>query len=558
MTDEEMDARLRAAGERWRVAAESPGTGRAARPQDPLAPIGAVPRRRHRVGLLASAAVVVAALAAGGGYVLSGTSDHHDAGNDTRLDGTVWRLLGYDDERVVNSTASFYVGANGALVADDSCTVIGAKASVGAGRMHVTDVSVRDRSCTDSAGDVTFSRALPVLTDDPRYTIDGGTLTIRAPGKPILHLAAAEHLPPPTLDVPTLVGATWRLSSITDGSGDTHRVYGAPTLTISGARLTASDGCNSMSGDVRIDGWELALADVASTLVGCPGDTRTSADVVDRFFAGPTLHAVLEGASLTLKGDGIGELIYRWVPHDAEATDPLLFTERTWRLAFASGEPVGVPATLRVDADGTVTGNDGCARLSGHATVTAGVLNVTGVPEQADAGCPDVSATLDSYLASGPLLWRISAGKLVLTSGAQASSLLFRTAVPPPAPARTDPLVGHIWRLTQITKQTANSASGEGASNFGVSLYFPTATTVRLLDRCEQDEATVGISKVLIFATWTRQQHSCPYLPSSSPGRQEADGLDRARATLSGTVQFSVAGKQLTLTKADTTLTFER
>src|SRR3954468_2931619 len=118
MTEEQMDARLRAAGDAWRTANDRPAAIPTAIPT--LEPAGLVPPaparrpRRHVTALLASAAVVATALVAGGAILLGHTSDdkHRVTNTDeaATLRGTTWRLLGYDgDQRRLNSTATLSV-----------------------------------------------------------------------------------------------------------------------------------------------------------------------------------------------------------------------------------------------------------------------------------------------------------------------------------------------------------------------------------------------------------------------------------------------------------------
>src|SRR3954462_8570335 len=112
MTDEQMDARLRAAGERWRndnttvVAVEEPVIEE---------PIQVVPGRlaRRRWGLLASAAAVAAALVVGGTFLLRGTpAGPTPTGDPAALEGHVWPLT---DSQGVDPTATLYVDRHGNL-----------------------------------------------------------------------------------------------------------------------------------------------------------------------------------------------------------------------------------------------------------------------------------------------------------------------------------------------------------------------------------------------------------------------------------------------------------
>ena len=140
MTDDDMDARLRAAGTAWRsrtddartddartddartddatpFATEAPVTVKALSPEEALEFGRPVRRRRqrlqHRGAWLASAAAVAAVLVAGGGFALGrlGGDDHghHTVGAESAaLQNTVWQLLGYDRQQLRTSSLSHH------------------------------------------------------------------------------------------------------------------------------------------------------------------------------------------------------------------------------------------------------------------------------------------------------------------------------------------------------------------------------------------------------------------------------------------------------------------
>ena len=80
-----------------------------------------------------------------------------------------------------------------------------------------------------------------------------------------MHLVAAPQLPAPTLDVPTFVGATWRLSAVIDAKGVPQMVPREVTLRIADGTMTASDGCNTLTGAVQVTGQDARLKGVSST-----------------------------------------------------------------------------------------------------------------------------------------------------------------------------------------------------------------------------------------------------------------------------------------------------
>src|SRR6058998_115088 len=92
MTDEQMDARLQAAGSAWRATTDRPSTPM---PSEPVRVQPPAPPRRHRhTAWLVSAALVAAALIAGGSFLIvrtTGTDDHRVGAESAALKGTVWR-----------------------------------------------------------------------------------------------------------------------------------------------------------------------------------------------------------------------------------------------------------------------------------------------------------------------------------------------------------------------------------------------------------------------------------------------------------------------------------
>ena len=450
MTDDWMDARLRQAGASWRAATD-------VRPDAADVEIldTAVPTRRSRPSrrstLIVSAAAVAAALVAGGSVLLSGGGGRTPSSADSAgLKGTVWRLVGYGDaQRRTNSLSTLFIGKDGKLVADDECSVIGARhlhlgRPAGPHRPHRGPVPRlrrlvlagvrRDRGrCAHRTGD---------------YSVDGDQLTLRVTGQPTMHLVAAPQLPAPTLDVPTFVGATWRLSAVTDAKGVPQMVPREVTLRIADGTMTASDGCNTLTGAVQVTGQDARLKGVSSTEIGCTGSTAATAAVIDRFFAGSSLHGDVAGSTLNVKGDGVGGVLtYEWVPADPAAVAPGALTDREWVLTSIAGVAAHALASLGVDARGPTSGTDGCTDIDATADVRPGALTLTGMPTAPPTVCTgaaaDQATTIDSILNQKPASWSVRGGKLIIYGGgAQAFSLVYETGKPPPSyPSETpDPV----------------------------------------------------------------------------------------------------------------------
>ncbi len=222
MTDEQMDARLRAAGERWRNANTTAAVVEAPMLTEPaeVVPVRSG-RRRRSWGLLASAAAVAAALVVGGTFLLRDAHNGPTPSGDTAaLEGHVWLMT---DSHGAKSSATLYIDRDGNLVGDDECTLIGGKAALDGDTMTVTDQIVRYKSCTDQYGPGYYTDGVGVLSGASTFTITSDALTITRNGKELRFELAPQNTPVPTLDYPTLVGAGWALVSAKDGDGNPRR-----------------------------------------------------------------------------------------------------------------------------------------------------------------------------------------------------------------------------------------------------------------------------------------------------------------------------------------------
>ena len=76
------------------------------------------------------------------------------------------------------------------------------------------------------------------------------------------------------------------------------------TLTFEGGNVSASAGCNTMSGPYEIDDGTLEVGDMAATLIGCPDDLQFQDNTLqDLLTGGPGV--TLDGEVLTVSGQGM-------------------------------------------------------------------------------------------------------------------------------------------------------------------------------------------------------------------------------------------------------------
>lgn len=534
-TDEQMDARLRRAGEAWRITTSATTEFDSVEPST-LTPPAPATTRRHRMGLLASAAVVAAALVAGGAVLVANITGTDDRGPSATgaapLEGTVWRLIGYGNEQQPNSFATMYISNDGQLITDDSCNLTTAHVDVSDGQIFPTDFGGGSYNCVDAGGELTFP--VDFFASFPHYQLGSNELTLTGAGK-TMHLVAAPLLPVPTADRPTVTGATWKLVKVTGPDGAEHPVSGAATFRIDSGQLRASDSCNTLGGSAVVTGNEIDTKNLAVTEIACPQDVMATAQVVDAVFANSPRSQLL-GTKLTIGLTGAGTLEYRWVPSDSLTTDPADLTDRTWQLASVAGDPVGDRIELRVGSDGTVAGYDGCRKIEASAEVAAGTLTITGIPPAGfGPGCDgNLATTVDSLLTQRSALWRLADGDLVINGpGAQALALVFHPA--DGSQPTASPLTGIHWTLTTIEAGTGPDATAH---------------------------TPIPGQSLAVKGTEISGQTPCNFFSGSvnmGPGTLDISGLGSTLAgcaedpevfdVLRGQVTWQVDGDQLTITK---------
>lgn len=207
-------------------------------------------------------------------------------------------------------------------------------------------------------------------------------------------------------------------------------------LSFQGGRLSASAGCNSMSGTYRIDGGRLILEELATTEMGCEARLMDQ----DRWLA-----EFLDGASIALDADGLALTnsafrlaltngAVRLTLLDREISDPdrpLLGTR--WVVDgliggdAVSSIPVGVVAALsftegRVDVEAGCNQGGGTVRIT-DTTIDFGPIGLT------KRGCsPEIMAVEQAVGAvlSGTTRYRIEAGNLTIDAG--GAGLMLRAA----------------------------------------------------------------------------------------------------------------------------------
>lgn len=495
MDDQQMEGRLRAAGERFR--AGNPGTDVPADVADATDVTPIVPHRRSRYLLVAAAAAVVV-LVVGLTLALRGSTHAPPppSVDNAGLQGNVWLVS--NDGRP--STAALYISRTGELVADDDCRLIGAKTRVVGGRLTLSDVTVRLKACTDQYGPGFYDKGTRVLRGPASFRIDSKGMTITRPGVGSLRFVLAQTpIPPPSLDVPTLTGTDWVAPN-------------GKVLHIDPTTGQLSGGYCSGRAVVRATGVHF---------VGCAQ------------FSPATYQALLSGATLTLQRvpldlgppDPRRDLRFTWQSLDASIIDPASLTGRTWHLQTVNGSPAS-SGSLSIDGSQAVV-DDGCTTYRRSVTVGTGTFTISGGgPAHA---CSDQATTADSFLFARPATWTVRDGNLIVYGGgSQAFAAVYGAATPQ---SSNSALEGVTWTVP----------------HWGVYLVVQSDGTARLSDGCfigtyqvqvVGDRLTVG--KMLVGGGCMR-----PYFPPAML-RHEARYNQMLKH---GAVTWAVSGNTLTLTK---------
>ncbi|GGK93351.1 META domain-containing protein [Nocardia jinanensis] len=173
-----------------------------------------------------------------------------------------------------------------------------------------------------------------------------------------------------TAPEPTPMGHTYISTEVT---GAPIPGGGPLTLTFADDRISAEAGCNAHSGAVDLRDHLLHVSDLASTLVGCPGDRAGSdAWVDDLLRADPTWQLDQDRLTLTGKGTTVVLTDKKVLQPDRpiRGTEWVVTSLLTPDARISSQTVDQVRPTLTIGADDSLTGFAGCNRITGRAVVT--------------------------------------------------------------------------------------------------------------------------------------------------------------------------------------------
>lgn len=323
------------------------------------------------------------------------------------VDGTPLALV---DGHPVTLTA-----ADGSVGGTAACNHYGGTLTESGTRSTITDISVTEMYCGVPGVMELEAAYLAALQRIDTAFNNADDLVLTGEGA---ELRFSEVPPEPPA---ALIGTNWRLESLVDG--DSVSSVAAPAFIVfeEDGHVGGSNGCNLFGGTyTATEGFR----DLFQTLIGCMGDVAAQ----ETFFMsvlGDQATLGIDGATLTIT-TGDRSLVFR-----ASAPEPdRALRGTTWTLTtVVSGETASTPAAaawIRIDDDGTVTGNNGCNEFAGTYDDDTGFGELIQTERAClDEGVADQEQLVMSLLASSPAL--TVDGSTLTIAAPEGAALIFTT-----------------------------------------------------------------------------------------------------------------------------------
>jgi heat shock protein HslJ len=526
MTDDDLDGRLVAAGQRWR--AGNPSIATVDVDALDLVELGAEPigsDRRVRWLAAGVAAVVVAAIALALALV---PDDSNPAPTDTGaavLKNSHWALSAFSSaDRAVSSPIGLGLSFTSDRVqADDSCNTL-------SGRVAVTDSSLRFGELASSAVGCAQSRTAQlatavdaVLQGTVSWSVAGDALRISTPTG--AYLIYARQDPTTGADPSKLVGA-WQLSAtVLDGRSSTPNPRSQ--LEVSASSLIVGVTCQPITFSAKLGQGSMITRQLAQFAATCPSGSPT--DSPQLLILPGALLWTLDGDVLTLSKPGIGSLTYVRVGEGSAPLGMWAISEMNGRVVHLAG-----PLVMRADAYSV---RYFCAIEVGALVVSGDKLSFNSPKTSQPVPCSSAADAADRQeraILSGPTTWHMSPDGLTIAKS-RGTLTLHRVSGPEALPAT-------LWRLTTIEQITNGATSARAALESEPPLIFVGGGDVRF-GECVGSQVTIAATTMTFTQVWTDNgMTSCARLTVQ-------DSTFVMGRLLQGTVSWLMTGDQLIITK---------
>jgi heat shock protein HslJ len=270
-TDEQMDARLRAAGEGWRAASAQPPGVEATNlagsdVHELIAPPAKSGRNKILVGLSAAAVV---ALGIGLAVGLAGRNSNGPkpavASGSGAIEQVHWQLATIDGTAGDYGSTLFVDGDK--IQLNDGCNSGSGSGTVTGSTLEFRDIAITAMGCPGARGE-SSARVDRILVGTVTWSVDNGTLTVTKSGVGTLTYRAAP--PEKSGTDPALLTGTWTLTGIEHNDGNTSSGSGSTssgvtlTFTRAGAFKLASR-CEAYEGSFTAQGRSIVFSGTHGT-----------------------------------------------------------------------------------------------------------------------------------------------------------------------------------------------------------------------------------------------------------------------------------------------------
>ena len=140
-----------------------------------------------------------------------------------------------------------------------------------------------------------------------------------------------------------------------------HRI----TMVITGSRIGGTAACNSYGGDLVMRADGLHVDNLSQTAMGCE-EPAMSAEAAYLAALGRVREIGRDGGELVARGIGIELRFAALLPPPTAALVGTRWVLDTVLVGDVAASPIGEPATLELNQDGTFAGSTGCRTFSGE------------------------------------------------------------------------------------------------------------------------------------------------------------------------------------------------
>ncbi len=399
-------------------------------------------RRRNRNYILTTASLLVIVVASiiAAGCMGSTTTPEAPAA----LPGTSWTLDSYLAENgtmipvLAGTTVTATFSPDGNFGGNAGCNSYGAGYTVDAASLTIEPAIRTEMYCNEPEGLMDQEdRYLALLTDVASYRIENDRLIlVDGEGNDLLVFEKAAPMP----DLP-LVGTKWVLDSYSTGGDAISSVIAGTTVTVTfgpDGNVGGNAGCNHYGGDYTLDGENLSVSSLFSTLMYCetPGVMDQESAYLAHL-ANVSSYRVAGDRLILMDAAGTETLFF--VQAEEVPPAPLTGTEWTLESYSLSSEAVssviaGTTITAVFSADGNVGGNAGCNSYGAGYQVNGTNLTIE-APISTKMYCGEPEGVMEQENRYLTLLesvagYRIDGTRLVLTDESGTTLLTFSAGRP--------------------------------------------------------------------------------------------------------------------------------